>query len=47
MKENFCTYICPYSRIQSVLYDDNTKQVSYDYTRGGKIYENSVKSIFK
>jgi cytochrome c oxidase accessory protein FixG len=47
MKENFCVYICPYSRIQSVLYDDNTKQVSYDYNRGGKVYENNVKSIFK
>lgn len=47
MKENFCVYICPYSRIQSVLYDDNTKQVSYDHTRGGKVYENNVKSIFK
>lgn len=47
MKENFCVYICPYSRIQSVLYDDNTKQVSYDFNRGGKVYENNVKSIFK
>jgi cytochrome c oxidase accessory protein FixG len=47
MKENFCVYICPYSRIQSVLYDDDTKQVSYDHTRGGKVYENNVKSIFK
>jgi cytochrome c oxidase accessory protein FixG len=47
MKENFCVYICPYSRIQSVLYDDNTKQVNYDYNRGGKVYENNVKSIFK
>ena len=47
MKENFCVYVCPYSRIQSVLYDDNTKQVSYDYTRGGKVYENGAKSIFK
>ncbi|PUE65422.1 cytochrome c oxidase accessory protein CcoG [Arcobacter caeni] len=47
MKENFCVYICPYSRIQSVLYDDDTKQVSYDFNRGGKVYENSVKSIFK
>uniref|UniRef100_UPI0040475835 cytochrome c oxidase accessory protein CcoG n=1 Tax=Aliarcobacter sp. TaxID=2321116 RepID=UPI0040475835 len=47
MKENFCVYICPYSRIQSVLYDDNTKQVNYDYTRGGKVYENGAKSIFK
>jgi len=47
MKENFCVYVCPYSRIQSVLYDDNTKQVSYDYNRGGKVYENGAKSIFK
>ena len=47
MKENFCVYICPYSRIQSVLYDDNTKQVSYDFNRGGKVYENGAKSIFK
>lgn len=47
MKENFCVYVCPYSRIQSVLYDDNTKQVTYDYNRGGKVYENNVKSIFK
>jgi cytochrome c oxidase accessory protein FixG len=47
IKENFCVYICPYSRIQSVLYDDNTKQVTYDHTRGGKVYENNIKSIFK
>ena len=47
MKENFCVYICPYSRIQSVLYDDNTKQVTYDFNRGGKVYENGNKSIFK
>ena len=47
MKENFCVYICPYSRIQSVLYDNNTKQVTYDFNRGGKVYENGAKSIFK
>lgn len=47
MKENFCVYVCPYSRIQSVLYDDNTKQVTYDFNRGGKVYENNIKSIFK
>lgn len=33
MKENFCMFVCPYSRIQSVLYDDNTKQVVYDTNR--------------
>lgn len=46
LKENFCTYICPYSRIQSVLYDDDTKQIVYNTSRGGDIYENGAKSIF-
>lgn len=46
MKENFCTYVCPYSRIQSVLYDDDTKQVTYDFNRGGEVYVNREKSIF-
>ncbi|MGB5917684.1 cytochrome c oxidase accessory protein CcoG [Arcobacter sp.] len=46
MKEHFCTYVCPYSRIQSVLYDNNTKQVVYNHNRGGKIYPNNEKSIF-
>ncbi|MDX4060634.1 cytochrome c oxidase accessory protein CcoG [Aliarcobacter skirrowii] len=47
MKENFCVYVCPYSRIQSVLYDDDTKQVTYDFNRGGKIYKNGIQTIFK
>ena len=47
MKENFCTYVCPYSRIQSTLYDDNTKQVIYNHNRGGHIYNSGEKSIFK
>lgn len=47
MKENFCVYVCPYSRIQSVLYDNNTKQVTYDFNRGGTVYKNGTKSIFK
>jgi len=46
LKENFCTYVCPYSRIQSVLYDDDTKQVVFNTSRGGNIYENNSKSIF-
>lgn len=45
-KEDFCTYFCPYSRVQSVLYDDNTKQVVYDTNRGGNIYQNGQKVIF-
>ena len=38
LKENFCVYVCPYSRIQSVLYDDDTVMAVYDEYRGGKIY---------
>jgi cytochrome c oxidase accessory protein FixG len=39
IKENFCVYICPYSRVQSVLYDDDTIMAIYDPKRGGDIYE--------
>ncbi len=39
IKENFCVYICPYSRVQSVLYDDDTIMAVYDPIRGGEIYE--------
>ncbi len=48
MKENFCVYVCPYSRVQSVLYDDNTYQAIYSTKRGGNIYNDSrEKIIFK
>lgn len=48
LKEDFCIYICPYSRVQSVLYDDDTYQAIYAENRGGKIYnENKEKLIFK
>ncbi len=47
LKEDFCVYICPYSRVQSVLYDDNTLQSIYSTNRGGNIYnENKDKIIF-
>ena len=39
IKENFCVYICPYSRVQSVLYDDDTIMAIYDPHRGGEIYQ--------
>jgi len=39
LKENFCVYVCPYSRVQSVLYDEHTVMALYDEHRGGKIYE--------
>ncbi len=39
LQENFCIYVCPYSRIQSVLYDDDTIMAIYDTSRGGRIYD--------
>ena len=39
LKENFCIYICPYSRVQSVMYDEDTVMAIYDYKRGGHIYD--------
>ncbi len=39
IKEDFCIYICPYSRVQSVLYDDDTVMAIYDPHRGGEIYQ--------
>jgi cytochrome c oxidase accessory protein FixG len=39
LKENFCVYICPYARVQSALFDENTLQTIYDEKRGGIIYD--------
>lgn len=48
LKEDFCVYICPYSRVQSVLYDNDTYQAIYSTNRGGDIYnEDKEKIIFK
>jgi len=48
VKEDFCVYVCPYSRVQSVLYDDNTYQAIYSTKRGGNIYDDKrEKIIFK
>ena len=48
LKEDWCIYICPYSRIQSVLYDENTLQAIYNPHRGGKIYDGKKeKLVFK
>jgi len=47
IKENFCVYVCPYSRIQSVLYDDDTVMAIYDPHRGGKIYDDHTKLYTK
>ena len=41
LKEDFCSYICPYSRIQSVLYDEHTVMSLYNTNRGGHIYDDN------
>lgn len=47
LQEDFCEYVCPYSRIQSVLYDNDTLQSIYNPKRGGNIYnDKKEKSIF-
>jgi len=33
-REQACTYVCPYGRLQSVLLDKNSIVVAYDYVRG-------------
>lgn len=43
LKENFCIYVCPYSRVQSVLFDRDTQNVIYDSKRGGNIYHQGEK----
>lgn len=36
--ETFCVYICPYCRVQSVLYDNDTKTIIYNTKRGSNVY---------
>jgi len=45
LKENFCVYVCPYSRVQSVLYDEHTIMAIYDEHRGGKIYNDQHEKL--
>jgi len=47
VREIVCTTICPYGRLQGVLYDKNTMQISYDYGRGepkGRYKKNAERS---
>lgn len=42
LREQVCHFICPYGRMQSVLLDNNSINVMYDYVRGeprGKVSE--------
>lgn len=45
--EDFCTYVCPYVRIQSSMYDPDTIYTIYDENRGGKIYDEMGNKIGK
>ncbi|MDR3679957.1 MAG: cytochrome c oxidase accessory protein CcoG [Flavipsychrobacter sp.] len=47
LREQVCTTICPYGRMQGVLLDRNTVVVAYDHKRGeerGKIHKNEVRT---
>ncbi|WP_024954569.1 cytochrome c oxidase accessory protein CcoG [Sulfurospirillum arcachonense] len=39
LKEEFCVYVCPYARVQSVMFDNDTIQTIYNEERGGLIYD--------
>jgi len=48
MREQVCTVICPYGRMQGVLLDRDSVIVAYDYSRGeprGKIHKNEERTI--
>jgi len=48
MREQICTVICPYGRMQGVLLDRNSMLVAYDYKRGedsGKFHKNEERTI--
>lgn len=34
LREQVCLYMCPYARFQSVMFDEDTRVVSYDFNRG-------------
>lgn len=48
MREQVCTVICPYGRMQGVLLDRNSMIVAYDYKRGekrGKFHKNEERTL--
>lgn len=45
-REQVCTVVCPYGRMQGVLLDKNSINISYDYKRGeerGKFKKNEIR----
>jgi cytochrome c oxidase accessory protein FixG len=47
LKEKFCTYVCPYVRVQSTMMDNDTVQTIYDNIRGGAVYDAKKQKIDK
>lgn len=48
VREIVCTTICPYGRLQGVLFDQDTMLVAYDYKRGeprGKFKKNQAREL--
>jgi cytochrome c oxidase accessory protein FixG len=48
MREQVCTVICPYGRMQGVLLDRDSTIVAYDYKRGekrGKFHKNKERAL--
>lgn len=48
MREQVCTVICPYGRMQGVLLDKDSVVVAYDYKRGekrGKFHKNEQRTL--
>jgi cytochrome c oxidase accessory protein FixG len=48
VRDIVCTTICPYGRLQGVMFDKDTMQISYDYKRGeprGKFKRNSERNL--
>jgi cytochrome c oxidase accessory protein FixG len=48
VRDIVCTTVCPYGRLQSVLFDKDTMQISYDYKRGeprGKLAKDHTQNI--
>ena len=48
VREIVCTTICPYGRLQGVLFDKDTMLVAYDYKRGeqrGKFKKNETRTL--
>ncbi len=48
VREIVCTTICPYGRLQGVMFDKDTMQISYDYKRGedrGRLKKSETRTL--